>query len=1462
MLKILLMFSALAFSALGGITPTTRQRITPSQEELEKKNLCYGYDVTSGKALYEPDSLIVANPIIDPNSGYLDYVTLDAKSSTKNNGYSAASLFSLNSKLGVEIGFGLSAGVGISKLGCSNTSLDTAFDLNVGLSNIKEEKYEVYYSKLVSHSYILQGLRTSEIKNYLSTNFKNDIAAVSSKEDAKTIFATYGTHLNTGYSYGGVMLVSEYTATNSTSVNLSESLSLKSKCELVNVAASTGVNTSFAEQFEMSLESSTTRTTFGQSIYGGENMASYSVSQLFTYMPSLFGTTDGGYYFEKWVRSINNDTKLAIVGVPYTARAQSIPVWNLLPSDESSSTIRGYFIEAFMEIAGDKYEEYLEKYKTTPRSLSLDEDDDPTASSVGDVYVRTKNNYIYSVNKNDLGEDDGHKYLYSGDILYLNLSHKINFENISINNGSTNNVEVLDLKRGIVRIADIEEGQSKRAYLTLRYGSGSSAVSKKLFDLEIKSNKFEGGAGTVKYPYLISKPEQFNYINSSAAANYLLVADLDFNGITTIPNVRFKGKLDGNYCIISNFRIKNNEEASGIFAFNEGSIQNLIIKSSGSALNNSEWQEGGIDLKTSPNDDANYSKHALNSRRVGVLCGENTDKGVIENVYIEDCFIRNFAKYLSADSVNSEQHLLCYTGGVCGVNQGNIRKTETKNVRILATLKNGNASARHKSFAGGIVGLNDGGTIENVVNDMDTGGYVLNKIFHTSSSEMAHPCEVSACGFVGFVSGSSNIEHSFVYANADRINVSIKSSYITRPSHVSKSSSFIAESQSAVSSSKLLVNIVNNSSNVLVDAYRPVGTPSDPVSINGNLEKINGIVESGAITDSNIRDEHGFDNIYSYTSNNNSHIKHLLSNNRSYYIDAVVDTNDRDCYLGEFYSVDEISISRYIGANPIESVGVFYVDSFEEKGGSIVNLFDFALSDLGANSFPIYLYGNGDQIGGSVININVKEPEIDRIYIANEVDDPIFTINFDDRKEFVENFSIDTLDVWAVLTSGQKVKLDSNSTYIKNAKLSITNTSALSAEDDLIEGDNVVTIQYGNSVKKTNSVSFILTCERHEVKDVLIDTMPSKTSYKTGETFDPRGMVVKVTYEDIDAVKYISGAGLYELEYTGDVISYGNNEVIITYENYNNRAVINVEGVGTEEVAYGLSLSSSSINLNKGSTFSLIATATNDGVAVSNPTLSYYSSNENVASVNPNGDITAVGVGEATITVKYNTASATCIVYVNEVEVPVEPSLIGLRVSGGTTKFNVNDTFTVGNLKVFAQYDDDSEIEIPYGSYTVTAPDLSQPGQSMVLISYNGFYATYTIKISSSSSTTPDNNEEVEKVLTSIEIFEPALKTTFKRKETFTYEGLSLLAHYSDGSVREVEPTRVSTPDMKVKGTQDVVVSYKENAVIKTTTYSIIVGKETKDTLFLNFLRKFWWVEVIFGVVFLLIGLAIAGAAL
>ena len=98
-------------------------------------------------------------------------------------------------------------------------------------------------------------------------------------------------------------------------------------------------------------------------------------------------------------------------------------------------------------------------------------------------------------------------------------------------------------------------------------------------------------------------------------------------------------------------------------------------------------------------------------------------------------------------------------------------------------------------------------------------------------------------------------------------------------------------------------------------------------------------------------------------------------------------------------------------------------------------------------------------------------------------------------------------DTFAPAGMKLKVTYSDNTTEVITSGYTYTPTGKLNTE-----GQQKIVVSYGGK-----STGFYVTVNKpsgNTVTSVLIGKLPTKKTYKRGETFDPTGMTVKVTYAD------------------------------------------------------------------------------------------------------------------------------------------------------------------------------------------------------------------------------------------------------------------------------------------------------------------------------------------------------------
>ena len=208
-------------------------------------------------------------------------------------------------------------------------------------------------------------------------------------------------------------------------------------------------------------------------------------------------------------------------------------------------------------------------------------------------------------------------------------------------------------------------------------------------------------------------------------------------------------------------------------------------------------------------------------------------------------------------------------------------------------------------------------------------------------------------------------------------------------------------------------------------------------------------------------------------------------------------------------------------------------------------------------------------------------------------------------------------------------------------------------ESDILNGatlssagkKNLVVSYGGKTVNQNISVG--------AVTSIAVTTPPTKTSYDTGDSFDPTGMVITASLSTGE----LSDPDTWTKEVTGytvdpeDDLTPSNNEVTITYATKTAKQAITV----TDVAVTGVSLNKTSTSITCGSTETLTETITPNDATIK--TVNWSSSNESVATVE-DGVVTAKAVGIATITVTTEDGSKTATCDITVTADATKPSLI------------------------------------------------------------------------------------------------------------------------------------------------------------------------------------------------------------
>lgn len=1110
---------------------TTNTSAAPSNKTLstEAKNLYYGYNITGGKSLMEADAIPKVHPIIDLNSDY-PIVWNDFSGEQENKNFACSSFRELEKEFSLSVVDNTNAAWYVF-----SANLDVAFNLDRKVKNAYSEYYEMYSCRIEKGSYVVHNIEAKDIRKYLSPKFVEDINRIRSEADAEAFFNTYGTHLSTGYKYGGQMNITNYKTTSDSSVQLNQGLSLETKISgaIYNVIA--GKSISINETYGSTETTSETTSTYNFKSYGGEAVAGVNIDSLFTYNPSLTG--NGKYEYGRWVDSINEGKKLAIIGV--ANGCSLIPLWELLDPN-ADPAIRTYLINAFVKMCGNKYEEYMNKYPSMNRSIGAQRATENSSAPVIDgAFIRTKNYYLYHVDIDDFASTSGNHYeLHEGDTLYLCMSNpgSANYEYVCTG------CEVVDKRSGIFKVIG-----KKNDIVTIKYKDNSTETT--LLSVPVKSCMFEGGSGTKQYPYLIANVAQFQGLNNAKKDTYYqLLKDIDFKGNTIHPLGTFNGVLDGNYCCISNIRIEETDQWGLFREIGEsGGIKNLKISNAGSCSNENEFAKSRLSL----NGDSPSKVYAITASQAGILCARNN--GMITDCCIIDCYLCNVdinQSTLKSDPERKKdlKQSEMSTGILVGENSGSIRGTMIKNSSVLGAYLNTGKDNKDNIFVytGGFVGKATAGSLDGCVLINDAAHCIYsftannNTLFFLASN---NEVRTYSSGLIGYCEKNSSVrlENIYIQVSANAIDSSTRKYGTggTNPDsyHHLKSIAVIAADKTLMLSNCYSYCESKNNMHCYVI---PTGNRADNIDINKGYE-----------TNDNEFDKNGNSkisnstNFYDSTYDFSGSLRHILEKNKSDHISLVLDDSDnnmKNVYCsGDNLTVNGLKLKAKVRDGDDYQGLVVFNARLTESG--VTKAIDTPLTTVekGAYSVEISMYDQSVKCSNKV-TLEISEKAISEIIAKSKTDK---TVYLDKSEEFVSSWSPDDITVTVVLSNGSRIS-ETDSEFAKlvdKSKFELATTA-----DDLAKGDNYIKVKY--LVNGTDLYSnYVVPVTEREITSIKIQDAPTKREYQAGDRVDLSGIKVQVNYDQGPSDVCTDRN---KLSVTGGVVSNGENVVIVTYDGHLN----------------------------------------------------------------------------------------------------------------------------------------------------------------------------------------------------------------------------------------------------------------------------------------------------------------------
>lgn len=293
----------------------------------------------------------------------------------------------------------------------------------------------------------------------------------------------------------------------------------------------------------------------------------------------------------------------------------------------------------------------------------------------------------------------------------------------------------------------------------------------------------------------------------------------------------------------------------------------------------------------------------------------------------------------------------------------------------------------------------------------------------------------------------------------------------------------------------------------------------------------------------------------------------------------------------------------------------------------------------------------------------------------------------------------------------------------------------------------------------------------------------AKTSYTVGDSFV--SPTVTATYSDSSTADVTLSS-----TFTGyNLSTTGNQTVTVSY----------TEGSITKTTTYSIAVSEASggEEVTVSSTLSAVASANKWTTSVGSTVYCYTSFNlDEVITISTTGTANCGSFWGSDWRLYQNKSGNVIVTAANDYELDSVTFTFSTQ-NGGVLNDSSSNSITSGTA-----------VSLSGSSSTFTVGNSGSATNGQVRISA----ISVTYHSTSSGSTSP--------TLTSITLDTTNVQTEFTLNETFNYDGLLVVAHYSDDSSEDLDSFDVSTPDMFTTGNKTITVTYGEQSETYTITVS------------------------------------------
>ena len=360
-------------------------------------------------------------------------------------------------------------------------------------------------------------------------------------------------------------------------------------------------------------------------------------------------------------------------------------------------------------------------------------------------------------------------------------------------------------------------------------------------------------------------------------------------------------------------------------------------------------------------------------------------------------------------------------------------------------------------------------------------------------------------------------------------------------------------------------------------------------------------------------------------------------------------------------------------------------------------------------------------------------------------------------------------------------------TYNNGKTETVTTGFTCSALDSSSAGQKTITVTY-QGLTTTFSVTVIAV----NLVSVSVKTMPNKTSYFTGESFDQTGLTLTATYNNGNTETISSG-----ISCTGfSSATAGQKTVTASYGGKSTTFTVEVKAI----VPTGITVKTAP---NKTEYFvgdSYDGTGLVVNVTYNNGT------NKDITTGFTTSGFSSATAGKNTVTVSYEGFTATFDVTIKAVE------LTGIEIAKqpNKTTFNTGDELDTTGLVLTLKYNNGTT-GITDTGYTVSGYDTNTAGEQTITVTYQGFTATYKVTLIQSYA-------DYAEVDAAISAANAKIATGF-----YTDESVEALNNSINAVVRNLKATEQET----VNGYARDIIAKTKALVMKDADYSAVEAAKT-----------------------------------